>query len=473
MLSATRQRFKYVLSDYLMLNLGWLLFTLVRYLVLPESYRAGYSFVDHLSSTPVWAGQIVIPLVMLGLYWLSGYYNVVFFKSRIDEAVNTAGVSVVGALVIFFAVLINDGVPERLHNIEMICILWLCLLVPVYILRVIITGKMVKRIRTRQIAFNTLVVGTGSAARDLVAKMDSSERGNGMRIVGYVETNPGRVVLPELDRPVYKEEEIQNVIEEQNIRRIIVVPHHNGARQTIELVNALLPLDVDVYVTPDLYSLIVMRPRIGDVVGEPLINISTPAVPEMTQNCKRLADVCLSAVALMVLSPLLLTLALVVRTGSKGSVLYRQERVGYRKQPFNILKFRTMYVNAEEDGPALSTADDKRITPVGRVLRKYRLDELPQFWNVIRGDMSLVGPRPERQYYISQIVKRAPYYTLVHRVRPGITSWGMVKYGYASTLEQMIERLRYDLIYLENVSLVVDIKILFHTVNTVIRGKGL
>jgi lipopolysaccharide/colanic/teichoic acid biosynthesis glycosyltransferase len=166
-------------------------------------------------------------------------------------------------------------------------------------------------------------------------------------------------------------------------------------------------------------------------------------------------------------------IALAVKREKSGSVIYSQERIGYHKHPFKIYKFRTMRADAEADGPSLSSDKDSRVTRVGRFLRKYRLDELPQFFNVLRGDMSLVGPRPEREYYIRQIVAKAPYYNLVHQVRPGITSWGMVKYGYATTVDQMIERLQYDLLYLDNISLQVDLKILFHTVNTVLTGKGL
>lgn len=131
-----------------------------------------------------------------------------------------------------------------------------------------------------------------------------------------------------------------------------------------------------------------------------------------------------------------------------------------------------MYVNAEASGPSLSSENDPRVTRVGRILRKYRLDELPQFWNVLKGEMSLVGPRPEREYFLSRIIAKAPYYVLLLQVRPGITSWGMVKYGYAENVDEMIERSRYDLLYLENISFTVDMKILFHTVHTVATGKG-
>jgi lipopolysaccharide/colanic/teichoic acid biosynthesis glycosyltransferase len=132
-----------------------------------------------------------------------------------------------------------------------------------------------------------------------------------------------------------------------------------------------------------------------------------------------------------------------------------------------------MYRNAERDKPRLSSAFDDRITPFGRFLRKYRLDELPQFWNVLKGDMSLVGPRPERQYYIDKITKEAPYYCLLYKVRPGLTSWGPIKVGYTDTLEKMIERLNYDIIYIENMSLFNDLKIILLTFEILFKGKGM
>jgi lipopolysaccharide/colanic/teichoic acid biosynthesis glycosyltransferase len=186
-----------------------------------------------------------------------------------------------------------------------------------------------------------------------------------------------------------------------------------------------------------------------------------------------MGDIIVSIAALILLSPLFLLLAILIKCDSKGPVFFRQERIGYHKKPFKIIKFRTMVNDAEINGPQLSSAGDVRITRIGHFMRKYRLDELPQFWNILCGEMSFVGPRPEREFYIKQILKKAPYYSLLHQVRPGLTSWGMVKHGYASTIDEMVERSRFDLIYLENISLIVDLKILLYTVNTVISGRGI
>jgi len=196
-------------------------------------------------------------------------------------------------------------------------------------------------------------------------------------------------------------------------------------------------------------------------------------MPAWQENSKRMIDVLVSVLVLIICSPLYIFTAIGVKLSSPGPVFYRQIRIGRYGRPFRIFKFRSMYVGAEKQGIALSKENDSRITPFGKFLRKSRLDEIPQFYNVLIGEMSLVGPRPERKYFIEQILPIAPQFVLLHRVRPGITSWGQVKYGYAKNVDEMIERLKYDIIYIENMSLYLDVKILIYTIKTVVLGKGL
>jgi exopolysaccharide biosynthesis polyprenyl glycosylphosphotransferase len=212
--------------------------------------------------------------------------------------------------------------------------------------------------------------------------------------------------------------------------------------------------------------------KVKAIEGIPLIDITENNFSEAEKNIKWFFDKLFALCVLILLSPLYLFLSAKVKLGSPGPVFFRQERIGYRGKPFTIYKFRTMFCGASGQGPLLTARDDKRVTPFGRFLRKYRLDEIPQFWNVLKGDMSLVGPRPEQRFYIDRIVQKAPYYYLLHNVRPGITSWGMVKYGYAETVDKMIERLYYDILYYENMSIVLDIKIILYTVRIVFTGKG-
>ena len=469
-----RQLLTYLLSDYLCLNIGWLVYTLIRYAALSAVTRETYTLWQHLGSLPVVGGQLIIPLMMVGLYWLSGYYNNLFFKSRVDDIGNSALISLIGTVIIFFMVMINDMDVSRMKLYEMVTLMWLCLFLPVVTVRLVITTRANQRIRNGQISFNTLIIGTGCNARNMAERLNRSAYSSEFRVVGFVDAaHISRTDSDINGLPVYNYDNLVQVIRDNDVRRVIVMPQHTGMRHTGQLINDLFATGCTIYISPELYEVMVTRPRMRNVAGEPLIDISHVGTSAFTVNAKRLSDVCISAVTLLVLSPLYLALAIAVKRSSPGPVIYRQERIGHHKKPFFILKFRTMYTDAENDGPALSSLDDPRITPIGHIMRKYRLDELPQFWNVLKGDMSLVGPRPEREYYIRQIVERAPYYNLIHQVRPGITSWGMVKYGYATNVDQMIERLRYDMIYIDNVSLPVDLKILFYTINTVITGKGL
>lgn len=212
--------------------------------------------------------------------------------------------------------------------------------------------------------------------------------------------------------------------------------------------------------------------KLRDIYGQPLVDLTHSSMGEAGVNIKRTIDVTTSILTLIVLSPLYAALAIWVKLDSKGPIFYRQERIGKHQKPFNIIKFRTMRTDAEADGPQLSEDNDPRVTRAGRVMRKYRLDELPQFYNVLKGNMSIVGPRPERKFYINQIMKKAPYYTLLYQTRPGITSWGMVQYGYASTVDEMVERSKYDMLYISNMSILVDMKIILYTIITILEGRG-
>lgn len=268
-------------------------------------------------------------------------------------------------------------------------------------------------------------------------------------------------------------DQAMDMVRDGLVHTVIIAEGHDNPSKMAEFIGRLIPLQCTVLIKPDLYNILTVRPRVRSVANEPLVNITSAGMSAATYNFKRLGDIVVSTFALLALIPVFAAVAIAVKTDSAGPVFYSQERIGYRKRKFRIYKFRTMRPDAEANGPQLSRDGDPRITRTGAILRKYRLDELPQFWNVLRGDMSLVGPRPEREHFLRQIEQRAPQVNLLHQVRPGLTSWGVVKYGYAVNVDQMLERLPYELLYIENVSLGVDLRIMLHTINTIVTGKGL
>ena len=455
MISERAQRLKYVAGDYITANLAWLGYNCARFAM--GGVRGYQSLHTFLTSDVVKLEQVVFPLIMMGVYYLSGYYNEVFRKSRLSELMTTLSSTCVNALITFFIALMNDMTADnRAFNNESVLVLLGIMFVLTYVVRAVITGYTSHKIKSRQWSFKTLIIGDGAAAYAFVGKLEHMRASLGYDIVGYVHI-PGE----------------NGVCQREGVKELIVVPTKQDSAQLLSAINRLFSINLPIKITPDKYNILLSRARLSDLYGDPLIDISSSNMSAGGQNMKRFCDVVISAVAMVVLIPVYIAVGLIIKCDSHGPVLYKQERLGRHNKPFYIIKFRTMVENAEQQGkPQLSSDADPRITRVGHYLRKYRVDELPQFFNVLRGDMSIVGPRPERRYYAQQILEREPAYSLVHQIRPGITSMGMVKYGYAQNVDEMVERLRYDLLYLENMSLINDLKIIVYTVKIVFTGRG-
>ncbi len=266
--------------------------------------------------------------------------------------------------------------------------------------------------------------------------------------------------------------DLKEIIEKNKIEEVILAGENHESEIIKSLLSKLEGKNIIIKTIPDMEDILAGSVKMNSILGAALIEISPDHMPQWEKSAKRAFDIVFSICALTLGSPLYVALAVLVKMSSKGPIFFLQERIGIHGKPFFIIKFRTMFTDAEKMGPALSKNNDPRITKTGRILRKTRLDELPQFWNVLKGDMSVVGPRPERQFYIKQIVEKAPQYYYLQKVKPGVTSWGQVKYGYAENLEEMIERLKFDLIYMENRSLLVDFKIIVHTILIVVQGRG-
>ena len=468
---AHRQRIKYVVGDFVMSNLAWFLYNIVRY---QTGNVVGWPYlVSYLKSDMVLLGQLFFPLLMMVTYAFSGYYNNVCRKSRVQELLTTGASSAINTLLIFFLALINDVIGVRGLDYEMIFILWALLFGFVYAVRLFITNRATKRISTRQWTFPTLIIGSGSAALAFADKLNKTRSSSGYDIKGFVNI-PGETPAKGNPLPCYDLDMIKDVCEKEGIWELIVVPTRDDFHQTMNAINHLFALGLPIKISPDRFNMMQSQVRISDIYGEPLVNISNSSMSDSGKNIKRAIDVVFSVFSLIVLLPVYAVIAFIIKRTSPGPVFYKQERIGLHNKPFKIIKFRSMVQDAESAGkPQLSSDNDPRITPFGRFMRKYRIDELPQFWNVLVGDMSIVGPRPERKYYVDLITQRVPAYALLHQVRPGITSMGMVKFGYAKNVDEMVERVKYDLMYLDNMSLLNDLKILIYTIKIVFTGRGM
>ena len=462
----SKQAGKYILSDFISASVAWLLFNILRYEVFAIDEGAD-SLLDYLQYPGVLGGQVVIPLFWLVLYYFSGYYNKPFGKSRLTELFSTFITVLIGTVFVFFALLLDD-IPRSIDiYYKLFFGMFGLQFFITYIPRLLITQSGMRKIKNREWAMKVLIIGAGGKAVRIAHDLYRL----GYDICGFVSEDERTPVKADRNQVLGTVEDIPVLMEKENVDEIVLAVESKNNKALLGILYSLYRYKRPIKVLADRFNMLSkIQPR--TIRGIPLVDVTDSNFSPAEQNIKLFLDKVCSVVALLLLSPLFAYIAWRVKKDSPGPVFFRQERIGYLGQPFWMYKFRTMYVNAEENGPSLSSEDDLRVTPFGRIMRKYRLDELPQFWNVLKGDMSLVGPRPERKYFIDEIVKTAPYYYLLHNVRPGITSLGMVKYGYAASVDKMVERMEYDILYYENMSLTLDLTILIYTVKTVITGKG-
>ena len=416
-----RQQIWYILADLISSELVWLCFLGFRWMV----YEGRVGLLENVlvPAFEFLPPLIIYPLVCLLVYYLSGYYLRPFQKPLWREFLRTFFSSVVISLLFFFFIIIDDPTENYQRYLTSLGVLFCLQFTLSYIPRVTIT-----LLSRRRGVLRTKTVHSMAEADSLIA---------GEQDEVIIDLQEGYT-----DRDLY------------------------------QLIARLYPLSCEISMIPRVYDMLTGAARIGQLDRPSLIRITDYHMTDSELCIKRAFDIVASAMGLIVLSPVFALIALQVKLSSKGPVLYSQERIGLYGLPFHIYKFRTMIEHAEEGTPQLTRDDDPRITKIGHWLRKYRLDELPQLWNILRGDMSIVGPRPERPFFIEQIMKEAPYYCLLYKVRPGLTSWGPIRVGYTDTTEKMIERLNCDIVYVENMSLLLDLKILFFTTGVIIKGKG-
>lgn len=469
-MNKTRLIIKYIALDFLAAMLAWGLFFIYRKCYVDggfNSYYLRYVWID----AKLYLGLVFIPSFWIVLHALIGLYRSVYRKSRLKEFFQVLTTSILGVLILFFLLLLDDEVNAYSSYYESIAVLFTLHFIPTSLFRIILSSQIAHKIQRRKIGFQTLLVGSGPRAQKIYTELVSAKKSEGHFFAGFVNINGENTAISEIPR-IGSKDELPQLIEELSIQEVIIATEEHQKDQIASIISKLDGLQIIIKVIPNLHQHLAGMVKMGNVFGAVLIEIETNVLPPWQKFLKRTFDIITALAVLVIGLPFYVLVGVLVKMGSKGPVFYTQKRIGLGGKPFDIIKFRSMYTDAEAAGPQLSKEDDPRITRMGKFLRKTRIDEFPQFCNVLVGDMSLVGPRPERQFFIDQIVVQAPHYRRLQKVKPGITSWGQVKYGYAENVDEMIERLEYDLLYLENISIVLDLKILIYTVIIMFQGRG-
>lgn len=440
--------------------MGWIAFSKV---LIPEIVAT-----NGISLIGVFIG---INTVLIALFYFNNRYKVDPTLSRFAEIENIFKVTL-GT--ILFVILFNElfELPVIVSSTVLLRY-WITLAVTLSAGRLVIRQIQKSLLKKGYGAKNTIIVGVNERAKKVAEYL--TNRHLGYKVVGFVTPDPVQKSSSEqLEQPILASvNELKQVIDNFQINEVIIAferPNHNRLLDIITLANGS---PVSLKIIPDMYEVVSGLAKTEQIHGLPLIQINPEIISRFEKFLKRFFDILSACIVIIPLMPFWFILALAIKINSRGPIFYWQDRIGMDGKQFKIVKFRSMFKDAEtHTGPIWAAEDDPRITNVGYFMRRFRLDEVPQFLNVLSGQMSVVGPRPERPYFVQKLMEEFPFYYRRHKVRPGITGWAQIKRSYDTTIEDVRQKLKYDFFYIENISISLDLKIMFNTVAVMFSGKG-
>lgn len=424
--------------------------------------------------------EFLLPMLVIYFYWFIiflfvGMYRTWFAASRFDELTLLFKTSFFGIILLFFLIFIDDiSYQQSSAQRYLIFIYWGIFFFFVGSGRIFVRSLQ-RRLLLKGIGRrNTVIIGYNERSKEVYEDIQRA-KALGLDVIGFLLVNENADIQKEKDNDkiLGTTDQIEEIVDKYEVKEVIIALDRHEHDLMLEVIAKCDFNDLTIKIVPDLYEIISGQARTNQLYGVPLIEVNPQLMPVWERKIKRLMDVVISLIVLILTLPITPLVSLAIKLNSEGPVFYKQTRVGKDGKEFKIYKFRSMFNNAEKHtGPVWSTKNDPRITRVGKIIRKFRLDEIPQFINVLRGEMSLVGPRPERPYFVEMLSKEIPLYKRRLKVKPGITGWAQVKHKYDESIEDVKKKLQYDLYYIENISLRMDLKILLRTIFVVLFGKG-